>query len=177
VVTRSVASSDRASERLTVAGLPHVVLSAAQDKQEADIVAVAGQPGRITVATNMAGRGTDIKLAAGVAERGGLQVIMVERNDSRRVDGQLAGRAGRQGEPGSFQAILSLDDPILDIDRSGFIRGAARWGMPVLGGAAGRVALLLAQRMIERLHARMRAELLASERKLLTTLAFSGKSE
>lgn len=175
--TRSVASSERASSRLTEAGLPHVVLNAAQDKVEAEIVASAGARGRIMVATNMAGRGTDIKLAPGVAALGGLQVIMAERFDSSRVDGQLAGRAGRQGEPGSFQAILSMDDPLLDIDRSGLLRRLGRPAMALFGERAGRFILRFAQWSTERLHSRMRRDLLAADRKLLLTLAFSGKSE
>ena len=97
--TRSVAASQRASAELTAAGLPHTVLNAAQDKHEAEIVAQAGQRGRITVATNMAGRGTDIHLGEDVEELGGLHVIMTERHDARRIDLQLAGRAGRQGSP------------------------------------------------------------------------------
>ena len=175
--TRSVASSERASLRLTEAGLPHVVLNAAQDKVEAEIVASAGERGRIMVATNMAGRGTDIKLAPGVAALGGLQVIMAERFDSSRVDGQLAGRAGRQGEPGSFQAILSMDDPLLDIDRSGLLRRLGRPAMALSGERTGRFILRFAQWSTERLHSRMRRDLLAADRKLLLTLAFSGKSE
>ncbi len=104
--TRSVASSAHASALLTSAGLPHCVLNATQDKDEAEIVAKAGLIGRITVATNLAGRGTDIHLGDGVEELGGLHVIMTERHDARRIDLQLAGRAGRQGEPGSFEAIF-----------------------------------------------------------------------
>lgn len=107
VGTGSVACSLAASEHLAAAGLPHLVLNAAQDSAEAAIVAQAGEPGRITVATNMAGRGTDIHLAEGVEELGGLHVIMMERHEARRIDDQLAGRSGRQGQPGCFQAILS----------------------------------------------------------------------
>jgi len=102
IATRSVVASEQASAQLHAAGLPHTVLNATQDKHEAGIVAQAGESGRITVATNMAGRGTDIRLGDGVEELGGLQVIMTERHDARRIDLQLAGRAGRQGEPGSF---------------------------------------------------------------------------
>src|SRR5690606_4224736 len=87
--TRSVAASERASKHLRDAGIPHAVLNAAQDAEEAALVARAGEPGRVTVATNMAGRGTDIRLAKGVAEKGGLHVVMSERHDSRRIDRQL----------------------------------------------------------------------------------------
>ncbi|MEO1639791.1 MAG: DEAD/DEAH box helicase, partial [Pseudomonadota bacterium] len=98
--TRSVSASDEASKRLTDAGIAHQVLSAAQDADEAAIVAKAGQEGAVTIATNMAGRGTDIKLSDEIAARGGLHVLLTERHDSRRVDRQLEGRCGRQGQPG-----------------------------------------------------------------------------
>ena len=114
--TRSVAASERASAELRAAGLPHTVLNAAQDQHEAEIVARAGERGRITVATNMAGRGTDIHLGGDMNELGGLHVIMTERHDARRIDLQLAGRSGRQGQPGSFEAILSLEDSLMDIE-------------------------------------------------------------
>nr|WP_281381190.1 preprotein translocase subunit SecA [Methylobacterium brachythecii] len=179
VGTRSVAASARASDFLTRAGLPHTVLSAAQDGDEAATVAGAGQRGRITVVTNMAGRGTDIKLGPGVEEIGGLHVIMVERQDACRIDDQLAGRSGRQGEPGCFQAILSLDDPLLD--KSLVPRGVARRLMPLLGEARaqffGRHLLRFAQARTERLHARMRADLLRSDQMQERILAFAGHSE
>ena len=112
--TRTVETSEVLSALLAKAGLDHQVLNARQDQEEADIIATAGQPGRITVATNMAGRGTDIGLAAGVVKAGGLHVIATECNDSRRIDRQLYGRCGRQGDPGSVEAILSWEDEILD---------------------------------------------------------------
>ncbi|MFE1601323.1 preprotein translocase subunit SecA [Methylobacterium sp. ID0610] len=173
--TRSVASSAAASARLAAAGLPHTVLNAAQDRQEAAIVAGAGERGRITVATNMAGRGTDIKLGPWVGQNGGLHVIMTERHDARRIDDQLAGRSGRQGEPGSFEAILSLDDPLLD----GFPvpRPLARALLARFGQPAGRLLLRWAQHRAERLHARMRADLLRSDRMQDRILAFAGHSE
>lgn len=173
--TRSVAASGAASARLSAAGLAHTVLSAAQDRREAEIVARAGGRDRITVATNMAGRGTDIKLDPWVAEQGGLHVIMTERHDARRIDGQLAGRAGRQGEPGSFEAILSLDDPLLDghpVSRPLARALLARFGQP-----AGRWLLRWAQRRAERLHARMRGDLLRADRMQDRILAFAGHSE
>ncbi|MCJ2038384.1 prepilin peptidase [Methylobacterium sp. J-059] len=178
VGTRSVVASAVASRHLAEAGLTHTVLSAAQDGEEARIVSEAGLRGRITVATNMAGRGTDIKLGAGVADVGGLHVIMVERHDARRIDDQLAGRSGRQGEPGCFQAILSLDDPLLD---GGLLsRGMARRMMPLFGRHAqtfGRLLLRHAQARAERLHARMRADLLRSDQMQDRILAFAGHSE
>ncbi|MEX0655294.1 MAG: DEAD/DEAH box helicase [Phycisphaeraceae bacterium] len=111
--SRSVAASERLSEMLTKAGLPHRMLSAVHHEQEAAVIAEAGRRGRITVATNMAGRGTDIKLGPGVAELGGLHVIATERHESGRVDRQLFGRAARQGDPGSAVAMVSLEDELL----------------------------------------------------------------
>jgi preprotein translocase subunit SecA len=113
VGTRSIEASERLSERLSSVALRHQVLNAVHHKEEADIVSKAGQPGAITVATNMAGRGTDIKLGPGVKEIGGLAVILTERHTSRRVDRQLFGRAGRQGDPGTAQVIISLEDDLL----------------------------------------------------------------
>ena len=100
--TRTVAKSDHLSRLLTGFGIEHKVLNARQDREEAEIIAQAGQVGRITVATNMAGRGTDIVLAEGVAEKGGLYVLATERHDARRIDRQLFGRGGRQGDQGTY---------------------------------------------------------------------------
>jgi preprotein translocase subunit SecA len=109
--TDSVADSQALSQRLDAAGLPHVVLNARQDRHEAHVIATAGQPGRITVATSMAGRGTDIALAEEVAQNGGLHVVLCQANASRRVDRQFTGRAARRGEPGSSETLLSLESP------------------------------------------------------------------
>jgi len=108
--TRSVRDSEQLSEKLKAANLEHQVLNALRHREEAQIVAGAGLAGRITVATNMAGRGTDIKLGRGVAQLGGLHVIAAEHNESARIDRQLFGRCARQGDPGSAQAIVSLED-------------------------------------------------------------------
>jgi preprotein translocase subunit SecA len=110
---RSVKSSDRLAEQLRARGLPFRLLNAVRLGDEAEIVAQAGQVGRITVATNMAGRGTDIVLGPGVAAMGGLQVIVAECNESVRIDRQLAGRCGRQGDPGRVSTWLSIEDPLL----------------------------------------------------------------
>ena len=108
--TKSILSSRQISDLLRQHQLPHQVLNAINHEQEAEIVAAAGQRGRITVATNMAGRGTDIKLGLGVASLGGLHVIAAEANESTRIDRQLYGRAARQGDPGSVRSIISLED-------------------------------------------------------------------
>jgi preprotein translocase subunit SecA len=115
VGTRSIDKSEELSRRLTEAGIAHQVLNARQIAHEAEIVAEAGHRGRVTVATNMAGRGTDIKLEEGVADLGGLHVICTELHDAARIDRQLIGRCGRQGDPGSAQQFLSLEDDILDV--------------------------------------------------------------
>ena len=108
--TRSIKASEHLSQLLRSSNLEHKVLNALYHRQEAEIVAGAGQMGKITVATNMAGRGTDIKLGRGVAEMGGLHVLATELNESARIDRQLFGRGARQGDPGSAQAILSMED-------------------------------------------------------------------
>jgi preprotein translocase subunit SecA len=113
VGTTSIEKSERLSEVLTRRGIAHEVLNAKQHAREAEIVAKAGQEGRVTIATNMAGRGTDIKLGPGVTERGGLHIIGTERHEARRIDNQLRGRAGRQGDPGSTRFYLSLQDDLM----------------------------------------------------------------
>ncbi|NWB47920.1 preprotein translocase subunit SecA [Pseudomonas gingeri] len=112
VGTRSVEASERLSNALTLGGIEHSVLNARQDEGEAQAVAQAGHAGRITVATNMAGRGTDIKLQPDVEQAGGLHVILTEFHESARVDRQLFGRCARQGDPGSTEAIVSIDDEL-----------------------------------------------------------------
>ncbi len=114
VGTRSIEKSERLSALLEQAGVEHQVLNAKNHEIEAQIVARAGEPGRVTVATNMAGRGTDIKLGEGVAAVGGLHVIGTERHESRRIDRQLSGRCARQGDPGVAQFFISLDDEIIE---------------------------------------------------------------
>ncbi|MDB5925757.1 MAG: prepilin peptidase [Betaproteobacteria bacterium] len=111
--TDSVLESEELSTRLKAAALPHAVLNARQDGEEARIIAEAGQPSQVTVATNMAGRGTDILLGKGVAERGGLHIICCQHNASRRIDRQLLGRCARRGDPGSAQSLLALDKPLI----------------------------------------------------------------
>ena len=114
VGTRSIEKSERLSTLLAAAGIEHQILNAKNHEIEAQIVAQAGQAGRVTVATNMAGRGTDIKLGEGVAALGGLHVIGTERHEARRIDRQLAGRCARQGDPGLAQFFVSMDDEIIE---------------------------------------------------------------
>jgi preprotein translocase subunit SecA len=118
VGTTSVDISEKLSRMLNLRGISHNVLNAKQHQREAEIVTGAGQAGAVTIATNMAGRGTDIKLGAGVKEAGGLAIIGTERHDSRRVDRQLRGRAGRQGDPGSSQFYVSLEDNLMRLFHS-----------------------------------------------------------
>jgi preprotein translocase subunit SecA len=113
VGTRTVDASEQLSAVFKEHNVDHVVLNARVPDREAEIIAQAGQPGRVTIATNMAGRGTDIRLADSVRDAGGLHVIITELNASPRIDRQLIGRCGRQGDPGTYRAILSSEDPIL----------------------------------------------------------------
>jgi preprotein translocase subunit SecA len=180
VGTGSVEDSERLSRLLKRVKLHHQVLNAHQDEMEAEIVASAGEKGRITVATNMAGRGTDIKLGPGVKELGGLHVIACERNIARRIDRQLAGRCGRQGDPGSYEAILSLEDELVGLyfgDRMTHLlsvfgrknRPVPRWVSSVL--------IALPQRLLERYHRRVRHELLKVDDQRGKLLAFTGAPE
>lgn len=115
VGTTSITQSESLSEMLKRQGVPHSVLNAKHHEKEAEIVSNAGQYGMVTIATNMAGRGTDITLGEGVPELGGLHIIGTERHESRRIDNQLRGRSGRQGDPGSTQFFLSLEDDLMRI--------------------------------------------------------------
>lgn len=178
--TRSVEASERLSELLANVGLEHEVLNAKQDDREAVIIARAGQPGRITVATNMAGRGTDIRLAPDTVTAGGLHVIAAERNDAGRIDRQLYGRCGRQGDPGSCEEIVSLEDDILQNCASRPVKYLSdsilcqkehiwRW--------LGILLMHTAQRGVERRYARARRDLLRRDEQLNDVLAFGGPME
>ncbi len=180
VGTHSVAASEHASQLLTAAGLAHQVLNARQDQGEAEIIAQAGEAGRITIATNMAGRGTDIRLAPGVAEAGGLCVILTERHEARRIDRQLAGRCARQGDPGTFAAILSLEDELVQVYDGSLayrIVRACLSGNRRLGHRIGEWAQTFAQHRAERMFSRMRRQLLKADKQMGTTLAFTGRPE
>ncbi|HPO10858.1 MAG TPA: preprotein translocase subunit SecA, partial [bacterium] len=130
VGTTSIEKSERISKMLKPKGIKHQVLNAKHHEREAEIVAEAGQMSAVTIATNMAGRGTDIKLGEGVAEIGGLHILGTERHEARRIDNQLRGRSGRQGDPGSSRFFLSLEDDLMRIFGGERIkRIAERFGM------------------------------------------------
>jgi preprotein translocase subunit SecA len=176
VGTRSVAASEILSGLLTQHSSAHTVLNARQDEVEAEAVGHAGEAGCITVATNMAGRGTDIKLAPGVDERGGLHVILTEFHESARIDRQLFGRSARQGNSGTVEAIVSLDDELF----ARYAPMATRLGRRVWLGE-NRVAALLfrwlvryAQFRAERYNRGIRLDTLRRDRKWLEALGFVG---
>ncbi len=178
--TRSVAASELLSAILTTHGVSHRLLNARQDKEEAEVVAQAGKQGKVTVATNMAGRGTDIALGPGVVELGGLHVIASELHESRRVDRQLFGRCARQGDPGSFEAIVSAEDELLRT----YLGPAARWASRHRGITSRELGQRLLQRLLraaqqraEHSHARLRRDLLKMDEQLGDMLAFSGRGE
>ena len=164
VGTRSVDKSERLSGELDRLGIPHAVLNARHHAEEAAIVAQAGRRGQVTICTNMAGRGTDIVLGEGVAEIGGLHVLGTERHDARRIDRQLAGRAGRQGDPGSCEFLLALDDDLLRHRWRRLTVFLRRWtrgrGDGALRGPWFRWLFGIAQRRIERDHLESRLALL-----------------
>jgi preprotein translocase subunit SecA len=180
VGTRTVEDSEYLSGLLAAATIPHQVLNARQDSEEARLVARAGRPGCITIATNMAGRGTDIPLAPGVAETGGLHVIAVEPNQARRVDRQLFGRSARQGAPGSFEAILSLEDEVIQrfipkfLNKLAVVRNNSPDPLP---GWLGAMITGYCQRRSEREQRLQRKALERADEHIRKTLAFSGQSE
>jgi preprotein translocase subunit SecA len=178
VGTRSVQASQAVSEALAAAKIVHRVLNALQTADEADLIARAGKPRAVTVATNMAGRGTDIPVDPALIERGGLHVILTEWHESARIDRQLFGRCARQGDPGSCRAIVSLDDEIIQRHGEGVARWVARrW--PV--GAPPRWAVRLlrnrVQAMAERVNAAQRRATMQQDRLMQIQLAFSGTAE
>ncbi len=180
VGTHSVRSSEALARTLERAGLPHVILNALQDAGEADVIGRAGEGGRITVATNMAGRGSDIRVPGDVEQLGGLHVLSVERAEASRIDRQLFGRCGRQGDAGSFEQVLSIEDSLV-AERSPawisrFLQAALAQGWPGAEGLA-RGWIRRVQRRVERGHAADRAQLLRSEAELERALAFAGAAE
>ena len=177
VGTRSVQASERLAVMLRANGLECSVLNAVRNKDEAAIVAMAGEQGRITIATNMAGRGTDIKLGRGAALLGGLHVLATERHESGRVDRQLFGRAARQGDPGSAQAFVSADDELVRrylpvVTRAAFLRALK---MRVGGWqTVAHVAFEMAQRRAQAEAYHQRRSVLASDVWLGENLSFAG---
>ncbi|MFO8013282.1 MAG: hypothetical protein R6X20_08260 [Phycisphaerae bacterium] len=177
VGTRSVQASEHLSGLLADEGLEHAVLNAVRHREEAQITAGAGQRGRITVATNMAGRGTDIKLGAGVADLGGLHVIATERHEAGRIDRQLFGRAARQGDPGSAGAIVSLEDELVRRHAphaSAFLRRRYGRTQREVSGPVTRRLFNKAQRRAERLALAQRKGVLKADSWLDEYLGFAG---
>jgi preprotein translocase subunit SecA len=178
VGTDSVADSEALAKRLSLAGIPCRVLNARQDKEEADIVAQAGQRGKVTVTTNMAGRGTDIPIESGVEALGGLHVISCQHNAARRIDRQLVGRCARQGGPGSVETMLSLES---DLYAKHWPRAWLQALKPSLESQPWRHAALtlarLAQRFEEGRGAVERRRLLENDERLERQLAFGGQTE
>jgi preprotein translocase subunit SecA len=178
--TRSVEASEYLAGQLRAAGLTPTILNARQDQEEAETIAGAGRPGRITVATNMAGRGTDIRLDQATRAAGGLHVILTEYHESGRIDRQLFGRGARQGDPGSFEAIVALDDELLHrflpaqlqrmaaraITNGGVVPGWLTWSV-----------IRIAQRVASQQNAAIRQETLRSDQRLEAGLAFAGRKE
>jgi preprotein translocase subunit SecA len=169
VGTNSVYKSEMLNERLMAQGIEHFVLNAKHHEKEAEIIALAGQSGRVTIATNMAGRGVDILLGDGVIELGGLHVIAAEHHDARRIDDQLRGRAGRRGDPGTTQIFVSLEDDLMRVYRQNkkvqrlildFGRdGAGNEGKPIRSKKVEKV-MDQAQKLIQDFYFHLRKELM-----------------
>ncbi len=176
VGTRSVAASEELDRLLSASRIEHVVLNARQDSEEAEIVARAGEPRRVTVATNMAGRGTDIKLAPEITALGGLHVILTEFHESARIDRQLFGRCARQGDAGSHEAIVSLEDDLFRRHAGAMTEAFHRYAHELPGWCSG-VLRTAAQTSAEAANAHDRRVTMAEDRRLDTALAFTGSGE
>jgi preprotein translocase subunit SecA len=175
--TRSVVASERLAAMLAAKGLEFNLLNAVRHKEEARIIAVAGDAGRITISTNMAGRGTDIKLGRGVAEMGGLHVIATERHESGRIDRQLFGRCARQGDPGSAQAFMSVEDELIRRFVPATLRNRLAAALNRRTPGARRLAetaLIQAQRAAQRLSYQQRRNVLKMDAWLEDALSFTG---
>jgi preprotein translocase subunit SecA len=179
VGTRTVKASEELSGRLAAAGVAHVVLNAKQDADEAAVIRRAGGRGTVTVATNMAGRGTDIELDEAALAAGGLHVILTEYHESPRIDRQLFGRAARQGDPGSGEAIVALDDELFAVHAPRVAAWAARLAGPGSTVAPWALRLLrwTAQSAAQSHSRSARMATLKHDRRLASVLAFSGRGE
>lgn len=180
VGTGSVHDSELLNSLLTRRRLPHRVLNARQDDQEAQVIARAGRRGQITIATNMAGRGTDIKLGEGVAKLGGLHVIVTDCHDEYRVDRQLYGRCARQGDPGSVRTHASLNDPLLQTFYAPMLRrfiGLCMGSEQALGHRSSRWVVRLAQILLSARYRADRREVMRNDEILSKMLAYTGKRE
>jgi preprotein translocase subunit SecA len=183
--TRTVKDSEHISELLKQSNCSHRVLNAKYNEQEAEIIAAAGKAGYITVATNMAGRGTDIKLDATAEQVGGLHVICCERNDSRRIDRQLAGRSARQGDPGSYKVICSIEDGAVIKYFSNMTlmllhyryRRNLPFGAIVRPRSMAATLINLPQKIIEYQHRQIRKSMMKIDEKRESMLGFTGESE
>jgi len=177
VGTTSVHASEELAYRLQRQNLEFDLLNATRDREEAAIIARAGELGRITIATNMAGRGTDIKLGSGVAARSGLHVIATEPNEASRIDRQLFGRCARQGEPGTVQPYVSVDDPVLRRFLPKTVLRSLRWAVRRKApGAAfmGRAAVARAQRTAQRMAYGRRVGVLRADDWITESMSFVG---
>lgn len=181
VGTRSVKASETLSEHFLTAGVSHQVLNAKNDKEESELVAKAGAPGKVTIATNMAGRGTDIHLEDAVRTAGGLHVILTERHDNKRVDRQLIGRCARQGDPGTCEEMLSLEDELFQ-GRSPIVVNAlrvllTRFPESRFSNATALWVCRFYQWSVERSHRKIRGGMLSSDFQARRSLSFSGQLE
>lgn len=174
--TASIEASARVAAALTAAGVPHEILNAVHHSREAAIISGAGQLGAVTVATNMAGRGTDIKLGPGVRERGGLLVILTERYTSARVDRQLHGRSGRQGDPGAVIECIALSDTLLKT-RPRWVKGLLRlcYAVPGVGGRIAFALVSLLQGLTTRDEAKQRRRMVKSNRQFVDMISYKGR--
>ncbi|MDP7398435.1 MAG: helicase-related protein [Lentisphaeria bacterium] len=178
--TRSVRNSERLAAQLESRGLQFELLNAVRHEQEARIIEDAGRVDRVTIATNMAGRGTDIKLGPGVTGKGGLHVIATERHESGRIDRQLFGRAARQGDPGSSRAFVSMEDELIMRFTPATVRRAVaatlKRQMPAHRRLSGR-AIRMAQAKAQRLAYKQRQGVLRMDTWMEDSLSFTGNAE
>ena len=175
--TRSVAVSEAVAAHLAGAGIAARVLNARQDREEADIVAAAGQQGRVTVATNMAGRGTDIAIAPEVRDAGGLHVVLTELHESARIDRQLFGRCSRQGDPGSCESMACLEDDLFArFGRDWLLAASRRWARgAMLPAPLARWLSMHIQRRAQHMLAAQRLQVMRDDRRLQQMMAFAGR--